>query len=192
SKALKTLQPNDEHVITAESAYVRYVVPSIGEVVREAIAPHPANEINAEREAIIQSIHDEFAKAMRVGHRPLVNISALAFTNMDFPDALDRANEARAEQSIHMEKSIAERERLEAETTTAIKRRELREQEGQAEAAKIDAIGAALRRNPEYLQYQMQEMMPGIYEKAGANGNLIITAPNPNILVSPTPSKSGQ
>lgn len=192
AKVLKTLQPDQNGVIAAKAAYTRYVIPAIGEVVREAIAPHPANEINAEREVILQTIRSDFQKAMKVGHRHFVKISALAFTNMDFPDAMDRANTERATQAILREKAVAERERVEAETETARMRKQLREQEGSAEAAKIDQIGAALRRNPEYLQYHLQEMMPEIYSKAGTSGNLVITAPNPNILVSPRPTKSGQ
>ena len=50
--------------------------------------------------------------------------------------------------------------------------------EAVAQAARIDAIGQALARNPEYLQY-------GIYEQAGANGNMVIAAPDPTILISP-------
>jgi hypothetical protein len=55
--------------------------------------------------------------------------------------------------------------------------------EGEIEGARIDAVGAALKRNPEFMQYDMQAKMPGIYEKAGASGNMIITAPNPTVLV---------
>jgi len=104
---------------------------------------------------------------------------------MDYPDEMDHANNERAVQGVLRAKSIAERERVEAEIETAKTRQLLAEQEGRVEAAKIDQIGQAIRRNPEYLQYQLQEMMPEIYEKAGTSGNLVITAPSPNVLVVP-------
>jgi regulator of protease activity HflC (stomatin/prohibitin superfamily) len=182
---LTTLRPNERHLITSKSAYVRYVRPSIREVVRESIAPHLANEINAERDTIIDDIRSRFAKSMEKGSRSFIVINTLALTNMDFPEKLDQANTDRAQPAILREKAVAERERVEAETETAKMRKQLRGRQGEAEAARIDAIGAALKRNPGYLRYDLQQRMPGIYEKAGLAGNLVIAAPSPTILVSP-------
>ena len=64
-------------------------------------------------------------------------------------------------------------------------RRQLAENEGAEAAAKIDKVGAALRRNPHYLQYDLQDKLPEIYRGAGAAGNMIITAPNPTIMMPP-------
>jgi hypothetical protein len=191
-RVLTTLRPDQNGVIRSKTAYARYVRPSISEVVREAIAPHMANEVNTKRQDIIDAIQTRFAKSMQEGNRRFIKVSTLALTNMDFPEKLDQANVARAEQDILREKAVAERERVEAETETAMMRKALRAEQGGAEAAKIDAIGEALRRNPEYLQFHLQEMMPGIYEQAGEHGNLIITAPNPSVLVTPRPTKTGQ
>lgn len=188
---LTTLRPDAQGVISSKSAYIRYVRPSIREVIRESIAPHQANEINTKREAIIGDIRERFAASMEKGNRAFILISTLALTNMDFPDKLDQANTDRAQQSILMEKAIAERERVEAETETARMRKKLRSREGEAEAARIDAIGAALKRNPEYLQYDLQQRMPEIYAKAGARGNLVITAPSPSVLLNNSRHPSG-
>ena len=68
---------------------------------------------------------------------------------------------------------------------TSTLKRQLAENEGAETAARIDKIGAALRRNPEYLQFDMQEKMPDIYKWAGSYGNLLITAPNPTLLLPP-------
>jgi hypothetical protein len=86
------------------------------------------------------------------------------------------------------DKAIAERERVKAEIETSVFKRQLAESEGAEAAAKIDKIGAALRRNPEYLQFDMQEKMPDIYKWAGSHGNLVITAPNPTLTL---PAKPG-
>jgi hypothetical protein len=51
------------------------------------------------------------------------------------------------------------------------------------EAARIAEIGRALADNPSFLQYDMQQKMPGIYKEAGATGNMVITVPSPTILL---------
>jgi regulator of protease activity HflC (stomatin/prohibitin superfamily) len=183
SKILATIQPNADRIVTSDAAYVTYVRPAIGEAVREAISPHPANDINRLREKILPDIRQRFVGSMERGNRAFVKIGAVALNNMDFPDAMDMANTERATQGILREKAVAERERVEAETETARMRKALRQQEGEAEAARIDAIGAALKRNPPYLQFDLQRRMPEIYQKAGAQGNLVITAPSPTVFL---------
>jgi len=190
-KVLSTLTPNEAGIITAKSAYIRYAHPAISEVVREAIAPHLANDINKNRETIMGDIRRLFAESMEKGNRSLLKISTLALTNMDFPEKLDQANTDRAQQAILREKAIAERERVEAETETARMRKMLREREGEADAARILIVGKALQEYPEYLQFDLQRRMTNIYEKAGAQGNLVITAPDPTILLQ-RPTKTGQ
>ena len=83
------------------------------------------------------------------------------------------------------DKAIAERERVKAEIETSAMRRQLAENEGAEAAAKIDQVGAALRRNPQYLQFDLQEKLPEIYRSAGIAGNMVITAPNPTLLMPP-------
>jgi hypothetical protein len=77
------------------------------------------------------------------------------------------------------DKAIAERDRVGAEIETAKLRQQLAEEEGKVEAARIEQIGGALARNPQYLQYHLQSKMPEIYSTAAAAGNLVIAAPTP-------------
>ncbi len=187
---LGTIQPNENNVITSDIAYKTYVRPAIGEAVREAISPHLANDINRLREKVLPDIRSRFVSSMERGNRRFVKIGAIALNNMDFPDAMDTANTDRATQGILREKAVAERERVEAETETARMRKSLREQEGAAEAARIDAIGAALDRHPQFVQFDLQERMSEIYSTAGAQGNLIIAAPDPTILIRANSTKT--
>jgi regulator of protease activity HflC (stomatin/prohibitin superfamily) len=191
STIMATIQPNADRTISSEAAYATYVRPAIGEAVREAISPHLANDINRLREKVLPDIRQRFVSSMEQGNRRFVKIGAVALNNMDFPDAMDVANTDRATQGILREKAVAERARVEAETETARMRKALRQQEGEAEAARIDAIGAALNRNPLYLQFDLQQRMPEIYRKAGAQGNLVITAPSPTILLQGSRGSGG-
>lgn len=184
-KILTVLSPTEGKSIGVQQLYDTYVRPALGKAVRSAVGPYPANDINAHRSTIFKEIEKQFNKSIIAQTPQLVKIYELNMNNLDFPDKLEQANVDRAQQSILKDKAIAERARVTAETKTAKARLELAKSTAANEAAKIDEIGGALKRNPTYLTYQLQSQMPGIYENAGKRGNLIITAPAPNVLVSP-------
>jgi len=171
--------------ITARQVYNTYLRSALGEAVRESVSPFIANDINTKREEIFVKIKERFNEIIGKQNPKLIMIFDLNLSNLDFPDAMVKANTERAVQAILKDKAIAERERVTAEIETTGMRRKLAETEGDNEAARIDRIGAALRRNPEYLQFNMQSMMPGIYKEAGERGNMIIAAPVPNLVLTP-------
>lgn len=174
--------------VSTKKLYTTFVRPALGESIREAFSPHIANDVNEKREAILEHIKKRFVELMKPaeGAPAIITIYDLNLSNMDYPDELDHANSARAVQAVFKDKAIAERERVSAETETAEMKKLLATKEGAAEAAKIDEIGAALRRNPEYLTFDLQQKMPEMYRQAGEKGNLVIAAPSPNLqLVLP-------
>ena len=173
------------NVITGQQLYNTYVRPAIGEAVRESISPVRANDINDQREVILKTIRERFVAAMSKEDRKKVVIFDTVLSNLDYPEEMDHANTERAVQGVLKDKAIAERERVEAETKTMDMRIQLAKKEGEVEAAKIDQVGAALRRNPEYLQFDIQNKMPEIYKQAGASGNLVIAAPSPQLILTP-------
>jgi regulator of protease activity HflC (stomatin/prohibitin superfamily) len=182
---LTMLTPDREEAITSTKVYETFVRPAIGEAVREVVSPYRANEINDKREEILAAIRKRFVEIMTAREKQIVIVYEVNLSNLDFPDAMDAANTDRAVQAILRDKAIAERGRVQAESETMQMRRQLAEREGEMEAARIDKIGEALRRNPDFLQFDLQSKMPEIYRQAGANGNLVITAPNPSVVVSP-------
>lgn len=179
-KLLKTLAPaGKDSMITATQVYETYIRPNIGQAVRTNVSPERANDINDRREIILAQIHKSFVSGMKAQEQNFVQLQQLVLSNLGFPTEMNEANTQRAVQGVLKDKSIAERERIDAEIETMKKSKALQQSEGDALAGKIDKIGEALRRNPEYLQYDLQQKMPGIYEKAGSQGNLIIAAPSP-------------
>lgn len=178
---LDNVSPAQGDVVGAEQLFQTFVRPALGEAVRETVSPYVANDINAEREAILLKVRESFLARVNAQQPQLVVVQEVNLSNLDFPDAMDVANTDRATQAILKDKAIAERERVTAEIETAKMKEELARTEGRVEAAKIQEIGAALARNPGYLQFMLQTQMPGIYEKAGAQGNLVIAAPNVTI-----------
>lgn len=185
-------EPKDApRFVSGKKLYGTFVRPALGESIREAFSPHIANDVNERREAILADIKRRFMELMKPaeGAPAVITIYDLNLSNMDYPDELDHANAARAVQAVLKDKAIAERERVTAETETAEMKKLLATKEGAAEAARIDEIGAALRRNPEYLTFDLQQKMPEMYKQAGEKGNLVIAAPSPNLQVVLPPKK---
>lgn len=185
---LATGIPDKDKTISAGHLYSSLVRPAVGEAVREVVSPYRANDLNEKREELLTGIRKRFMDIMESREKAVIRVYEVNLSNLDFPDAMDAANVDRAVQGILKDKAIAERERVSAEIQTTIMRRELSEKEGEVAAAKIEKVGAALKRNPEFLQYDMQMKMPEIYRLAGINGNMVIAAPNPSVTVVAKPS----
>lgn len=171
--------PEWHNTVFAVQLYELYIRPALGEAVRESVSPVIANDVNAKREEIFVTIRKKFAEIISKQNPKLVSISDINMSNLDFPDAMDHANTDRAVQAILKDKAIAEQEKVKAEIQTTDMRKELAKSEANNIAVKIDTIGAALKRNPEYLEYNLQAMMPDIYKSAGEKGNMVLAAPNP-------------
>jgi regulator of protease activity HflC (stomatin/prohibitin superfamily) len=182
---LGALPVDEAKNVSAMRVYQTYVQPAVGEAVREVVSPYRANDINDQREAILASIRKRFLEIIAHREKNITAVYEVNLSNLDFPDDMDRANTDRAVQAILRDKAIAERERVQAEIQTMAMRRDLAEKEGEAQAVRVERIGEALRKYPEYLQFDLQSRMPEIYKEAGEKGNLVIAAPNPAVVVSP-------
>jgi hypothetical protein len=180
---LTTLIPDSDRTITGKKLYEIYVRPTISEAVLQVVSPYKTTELNDKRQEILTAIRKRFLELIEA--KQMIQVYELNLSKPQFPQAIDAANVDRAVQAIMRDKAIAERERVKAEIETSAMRRQLAENEGAEAAARIDQVGAALKRNPYYLQYDLQAKMPEIYRAAGAGGNMIITAPNPTILMPP-------
>jgi hypothetical protein len=180
---LTTLIPDRELTITGKKLYELYVRPTISEAVLQVVSPYKTMELNDKRQEILTAIRKRFLELIEA--KQMIRVYELTLSKPQFPPAIDAANVDRAVQAVMRDKAIAERERVKAEIETSAMRRQLAENEGEEVAAKIDKVGAALRRNPQFLQYDLQDKLPDIYRGAGAAGNMIITAPNPTIMMPP-------
>ena len=178
---LAQLKPEGDDIITARQLYTTFVRPAVSAAVREVVSPYRANDLNERREELLDGIRKRIIAVLDVREHKSIKVYEVNLSNLDFPDAMDAANVDRAVQAVMRDKAIAERERVIAEIETAKMRLELASREGDVEAARIDHIGAALHRNPEYLQYDLQLKMPEIYRQAGLQGNMVIAAPEPGV-----------
>ena len=181
-KILQNMAPDATGTVSSAQLYEVYVRPTLLEVVREVVSPFKANDINDQRETVLQSIRNRFMARMQKVGQEMVAVHDISLANLDFPEEMDRANVERAVQAVLTDKAIAERARVEAEIETAKLRIQLSEQEAQSAAVRVMRVGDMLKKYPEYLQFDLQEKMPDIYRQAGAAGNMILAAPNPVML----------
>jgi regulator of protease activity HflC (stomatin/prohibitin superfamily) len=188
-KILDRVIPDAEGSISANALYQIFIRPTLGAVVREVVSPYRANDINDKREAVLSSIRQRFMEQMKQTEKDMLTVFDVTLSNLDFPDAMDAANVERAVQAVLRDKAVAERERVEAEIETAKLREKLAQQEAENIAIRVLRVGEALKKYPEYLQFDLQSRMPEIYRQAGANGNLIVAAPNP-VVAGPQPRAS--
>ncbi len=183
-RLLGTLTPDRDGSISPNKIFQTYIQPAIGEAAREYVSPLRANELNERQAEVTAGIRRRFLEIMNTRERLAVVIHEMNLVELTFPKEMDAANLERAVQAVMRDKAIAERERVTAEIETTRMRRELAEREAEVAAARIQKIGEVLRRNPDYLQYDLQQKLPEIYREAGQRGNLIIAAPN--AIVAPS------
>lgn len=178
------VEPFPALTITNRQIYNTYVRAGLGEAVREAVATYIANEINGSRDEMFQQIKNKFNAYIdavaKKGDVKLVSILSLNLSNLDFPDQLEKANVDRATQAVLKDKAIAEREKVLAEIETSKLKVTQQDVESQAEAKKIDVVGAALHRNPEYY-------VQSVYALAAEKGGSVMLPTDPNVILQLTP-----
>lgn len=172
-----------KHTIYAIQLYTTFIRPAIGEAVREGVSPYIANEINFKRDEIFDKIKKRFGEMIdKPNEVHVVRVGSLNLSNMNFPEEMVHANTDRAVQGVLKDKAIAEREKITAEIETSKLKQQLVQNDANNEVSKIDSIGAALRRNPEYY-------IRDVYYYAGEKGNMVIMPQNPNTILQLTQKK---
>lgn len=171
------IEPFPNLTITSRQIYSIYIRPAIGEAVRESVYTYNANDINAKRDEMFEKIKTKYNEYISKSEPKIVLNLSLNLSNLDFPDVMEHANVDRAVQSILKDKAIAERERVTAEIETATMRKKLSEAEASQDVARIDMIGAAYHRNPEYVTIEALHF-------AGDKGNLILLPLNTNNIIN--------
>ena len=162
------IEPYPSITITSKQIYSTYIRPALGEAVRESVSPYIANDVNGKREEIFDKIKKSFEDNLgKKDDTRLVAVYGLNLSNLDFPEAMDKANAERAAQAIMKDKAIAEQEKVKAEIETAKLAVVKAEVDAQADAKRVDVIGAAYRRNPEYAAIEALHY-------AGEKGNMVL------------------
>ena len=156
---LNRLAPDQGDIISGTQIYRTFISPAIKEAAREFVSPYRANELNEKQAEVVIGVRRRFLEIMETRENHIVLVHEVNVGELKFPPEMDSANLERAVQSVMRDKAIAERERISAETESMTARRKLAEQEAEVAIARIERIGAAVRRFPEYLQFLMASQM---------------------------------
>ncbi|MCS6898997.1 MAG: SPFH domain-containing protein [Myxococcales bacterium] len=194
---LNKLSPDQENIVTSQQIYRVFILPAIKEAAREYVSPYRANELNEKQAEVVTGVRRRFLEIMETRENHIVQIHEVNVGELKFPPEMDNANLERAVQSVMRDKAIAERERIAAEVEAMAARRRLAEEEAEVAIARIERIGAAIRRFPEYLQFlfanQVGEMKgtlvmapPGFFNLNGISS----TAPAPTAPPRTAPALS--
>lgn len=152
---LSKLSPDKGEVVSTAQLYSTFIAPAIKEAAREFLSPYRANELNDKQGEVVTGVRRRFLEIMETRENHIVMVHEVNVGELKFPPEMDSANLDRAVQSVLRDKAVAERERIAAETESMGVRRKLAEQEAEVVTARIERIGAAVRRFPEYLQFLM-------------------------------------
>ena len=137
---------------------------------RDIVAQYKAEDLYTEKREFIQS---DFEKRLDDEFRSYgVLITAVFIRNIDLPESVERAIQAKIEAKQEAERMqfIVQKEELEA------KRKEV-EAQGIAKANQI--IGESLRNNPEYVQWYYLQVLDAF---AKSENNAVIVVPVPSSL----------
>lgn len=174
------IEQNPSLTVTSRQVYSTFIRPAIGEVARSAISNYNANDINAHREELFKSIIEKLNADLKKNNLNLVKINSVNLSNFKLPDEMANAAADRATQQVLKDKSLAEQERIKVETETAKLMVAKQRAESEAEAAKVDTVGAALHRNPEYY-------LRDVYFWASQKGGIVVLPQDPKALMNITP-----
>jgi len=166
--------------ITSNQVYYTFIRPAIGEAARSAISNYNANDINAHRDELFKAIVEKLNLDLNKDNKHFVKINGINLSNFKLPDEMANAAADRATQQVLKDKSLAEQERIKVETETAKLTVAKTKAEADSEAAKIDTIGAALHRNPEYY-------IRDIYFYAANKGGSVMLPGDPKAILALTP-----
>jgi hypothetical protein len=180
------VETDGDRAVTSRQVYNTYIRPALGEAVRQAVSAYDANDLNSHREELFGKIKKKLDQDLTPSDPKtapaLVTVVNFNLSNFKLPEEMANAAADRATQQVLRDKSVAEQDRIKVETETVKLTVAQKKAEGEAEAAKIDAVGAALHRNPEYY-------VRDVYYYAAEKGGSIVLPADPHVLLTMTPKR---
>ena len=163
-----------DRIIQRKRLYDIYVGPVVQAVSRQTVSSRQTTQINAEREQISgeirQKIMDDLAGT------PMY-VSMINITNLDFPDIITKANEAKKEREIDIEiarnQASVEVEKAEGQLRVANKEYQVALLEAKRIADANRIIGQSLMENPLFLYWHQIK----VYGEAATGPNNVFVIP---------------
>jgi len=122
-EAFSNVIPTSGNTLTIQELFDMYVKPVVDQEARKVISRYETSEIASKREEVIGAVTAAVEAAISSS---LLKVKRITINNMDFPDAITKAQEARAERQIAIET-------MKAQTLT-----EMEKARGQLQVAQIE------------------------------------------------------
>ena len=152
--AFENVTPVDvgNRTITTEQLFNMYVKPVVDQEARKVVSRYETKEIASKREAVIKAVRSAAQAAIA---KSLLKVKRITVNNMDFPDVITNAQEARAKQRIAVLTMKSETEKQLEKARGQLKVAQIDYQRELVEAAMISdsnkIIGASI--TPEFLAW---------------------------------------
>ncbi len=105
--SFENILPANGSTITIDELFAMYVQPVVDQEARKVISRYDTGEIATKREEVIKSVRAAVSLALS---ESVLTVKRITINNMDFPDAITQAQEARAKRQIAVETMKAETE----------------------------------------------------------------------------------
>jgi len=157
---------DESFVITAKQLYDMYVSPVVDQESRKAVGKYATSELVKNRLAVITETQEAIRKALT---NNIIKVKRISVTNLDFPDVITKAQEAKATRRVEIQTERAQQEKRIVVAKNKIKiahldyKRRLIEAAMIADANKI--IGTSL--SQEYLAWWQLK----VFSKAALGNN---------------------
>lgn len=106
--AFENVVPVDGKTITVEQLFQMYVQPVVDQEARKVVSRYETKEIAAKREEVIAQVRTAATEAISSS---LLRVKRITINNMDFPDIITKAQEAKAQRKVEVETMKAETEK---------------------------------------------------------------------------------
>ena len=106
--AFENVVPAAGSTITVEQLFKMYVEPVVDQEARKVVSRYETKEIATKREEVITSIRSAASQAISSS---LLTVKRITINNMDFPDIITRAQEAKAQRIVEVQTMKAETEK---------------------------------------------------------------------------------
>lgn len=108
----ESLKPAGDHLFTVEQLFLTYVKPVADQEARKVVSKYQTNEIVQKRAQVIEEVRAAVMEATKTG---ILEVKRVTVGNLDFPDVITKAQEARAERQVEVETAKAEGEKQAAQ-----------------------------------------------------------------------------
>lgn len=158
TRAFENLRPQSGNVFTLDQLFATYVRPVADQEARKVVSKYKTEEIVRKRVQIIEEVRTAVLVATS---ESLLKVKRVTVGNLDFPDIITRAQEAKAQRRVEIDTARAEGMKRAAEAEAKLKlarleaQRELVEAQAIADANRIIATSIT----PQYLAYKQIEAL---------------------------------